>query len=82
MENRKYIIFNVSECDKINFNEVNETSVETLRKSIDGTLAFVKYDSDEMPLSVSTLTTKSEPYTQTEIITILNTPEWVIELNP
>lgn len=82
MENRKYVIFNVSECDKINFNEVNETSVETLRKSIDETLTFVKYDSDEMPPSVSSLTTKTGPYTQTEIITILNTTEWVIELNP
>ena len=82
MENRKYVLFNLSECDKINFNEVNETSVETLRKSIDETLTFVKYDSDEMPLSVSSLTTKSGPYTQTEIITILNTPEWVIEINP
>ena len=30
MENRKYIIFNVSELDKINFYEVQETSVETI----------------------------------------------------
>lgn len=82
MENRKYVIFNVSECDKINFNEVNETSVETLRKSIDETLTFVKYDSDEMPSSVLSLTTKEGPYTQTEILEIINTPEWVIDITP
>ena len=82
MENRKYIIFNVSELDKINFYEVQETSVETIRKSVDETLTFVKYDGDEMPPSVSSLTTKQGPYTQTEILEIINTPEWVIETTP
>jgi len=79
MENRKYIIFNVSELDKIDFNEVQETSAGTVRKSVDETLTFVKYDSDEMPLSVSNLTTKQGPYTHNEIIEILNTPVWYIE---
>lgn len=83
MENRKYIIFNVSELDKINFYEVQETSVETIRKSVDETLTFVKYDGDEMPPSVSSLTTKQGPYTQTEILEIINTPEWTNpDINP
>ena len=76
MENRKYIIFNVSELDKIDFNEVQETSVDTIRKSVDETLTFVKYDGDEMPPSVLSLTTKQGPYTQTEILEIISTPEW------
>jgi hypothetical protein len=79
MENRKYIIFNVSELDKIDFNEVQETSAGTVRKSVDETLTFVKYDSDEMPLSVSNLTTKQGPYTHLEMIETLNTPIWYIE---
>jgi hypothetical protein len=82
MENRKYIIFNVSELDKIDFNEVQETSVDTIRKSVDETLTFVKYDGDEMPPSVLSLTTKQGPYTQTEILEIINTPEWVVETTP
>jgi hypothetical protein len=82
MENRKYVIFNVSELDKINFYEVQETSVDTIRKSVDETLTFVKYDGDEMPPSVSSLTTKQGPYTQTEILEIISTPEWVIETTP
>jgi hypothetical protein len=76
MENRKYVIFNVSELDKIDFNEVQETSVDTIRKSVDETLTFVKYDGDIMPSSISSLTTKQRPYTQTEILEILNTTEW------
>lgn len=83
MENRKYIIFNVSELDKINFYEVQETSVDTIRKSVDETLTFVKYDGDEMPPSVSSLTTKQGPYTQMEILEIINTPEWTNpDINP
>ena len=82
MENRKYIIFNVSELDKINFYEVQETSVDTIRKSVDETLTFVKYDGDEMPPSVSSLTTKQGPYTQTEILEIINTPEWIRDTTP
>jgi hypothetical protein len=82
MENRKYIIFNVSELDKIDFNQVQETSVDTIRKSVDETLTFVKYDGDEMPPSVLSLTTKQGPYTQTEILEIINTPEWIKEETP
>jgi hypothetical protein len=82
MENRKYVIFNVSELNKIDFNQVQETSVDTIRKSVDETLTFVKYDSDVMPSSVLSLTTKQGPYTQTEILEIINTPEWVKEETP
>ena len=82
MENRKYIIFNVSELNKIDFNEVQETSSGSVRKSVDETLTIVKYDGDEMPSSVSSLTTKQGPYTQTEILEIISTPEWVIETTP
>jgi len=83
MENRKYVIFNVSELDKIDFNQVQETSVDTIRKSVDETLTFVKYDGDEIPPSVLSLTTKQGPYTQTEILEIISTPEWTNpDINP
>jgi len=77
-ENREFMIFNVSELSQINFNEVFETSEETVRKSIDETKTFVKWDGD-IPSSVSSLTTKEGPYTYEEILTILSTPEWSLE---
>ena len=76
MEPKYYVIFNVSELDKIDFNQVFETSIETVRKSVDETLTFVKYDTDEMPSSVASLDTKQGPYSHTEILEILSTPEW------
>ena len=69
------MIFNVSELPNIDFTQVLETSEETVRKSVDETKTFVKWDG-EMPECVSTLTTKEGPYTYEEILVILSTPEW------
>ena len=74
-ENREFMIFNVSELPNIDFTQVLETSEETVRKSVDETKTFVKWDG-EMPECVSTLTTKEGPYTYEEILTILSTSEW------
>ena len=74
-ENREFIIFNVSEISLIDFSKVQETSEETLRKSIDNTKTFVKWDG-ETPEFVNSLTTKEGPYTYSEILNILSTPQW------
>ena len=80
-ETREYIIFNVSELPQIDFSQVLETSAETVRNSVDGTKTFVKWDGSE-PSCVTSLTTKEGPYTHTEILEILSTPEWVVPNPP
>lgn len=75
-DNREFMIFNVSELPLINFEEVLETSENTVRRSIDGTKTFVKWDGNTIPASVNTLTTKEGPYTYSEILDILATSEW------
>ena len=74
-ESRQFMIFNISELNQIDFTQVLETSDETVRKSIDGTKTFVKWEGDT-PECVSNLTTKEGPYTYNEILAILATPEW------
>ena len=74
-ENREYMIFNVSELPQIDFSQVLETSAETVRKSVDGTKTFVKWDGTE-PTCVTALTTKEGPYTYQEILEILSGPAW------
>jgi hypothetical protein len=69
------MIFNISELNQINFNEVLETSSDTVRKSVDETKTFVKWDGT-IPQCVNNLTTKEGPYTYDEILTILSTSEW------
>ena len=75
-EQRQFMIFNVSELELIDFSQVLETSIDTVRKSIDETKTFVKWDGNTIPSSVDSLSTKEGPYTYTEIIDILNGPEW------
>ena len=72
--NKTYAIFNVSEIDKIDFNQVLETSVDTLRKSVDRNKTFVKWMGD-VPSSVEALTFK-EYLTPEEMVLLMPTAEW------
>tara|TARA_B110000503_G_C6866184_1_gene296805 strand:- start:93 stop:365 length:273 start_codon:yes stop_codon:yes gene_type:complete len=72
---RRFVIFNTSELPNIDFNQVYETDADTVRKSVDETKTFVKYDLPE-PSSVLALTTKSQEYTYDEILVVLSTEEW------
>lgn len=80
MENyteRNFMIFDVSELNSIDFSKVLETSIDTVRKSVDKTKTFVKWDGDTIPQCVENLTTKEGPYTYSEISTILSTQAWI-----
>ena len=74
-ENREFMIFSATESEKIDFTQVEETSINTLRLSVDKTKTFVKWDG-ATPDCVNNLTTKEGPYTYEEILVILATPEW------
>jgi hypothetical protein len=75
-ENRKFMIFNISEINNINFNEVLENSIDTVRISLNGLKTFVKWDSDITPSSIDELKTKEGPYNYDEILIILSTDDW------
>lgn len=79
-EHRNYMIFNVSELDTIDFSTVLETSAETVRKSVDGTKTFVKWEHDT-PTCVANLTTKEGPYNHDEILAILSGEEWTAPMD-
>lgn len=77
--NRKYLIFDLSEVDKIDFNLISITSINTIRKSLDGTKGIIKWDGDE-PEFLTTLQTKSSIYNIEEIQSILLTEEWTLPI--
>lgn len=74
---RKYVIINSDEVDSVNFNQVDETNESTLRFSLNGSLTFVKFDSDTTP---SFLEGKTQ-YSHSEVIDILATEEWTPPIN-
>ena len=75
-DNRHWVIIPVTELDNVDFSQVCETSIDTVRKSVDGTQTFVQWDGDDMPATVAALATKSETYSHTEILAILATEAW------
>lgn len=74
-DNRKYVVFDLTEVNTIDFSQVMETSASTLRKNLAETQSFVKYESD-MPASVAALTTRSQEYTHAEILALLAGTDW------
>jgi hypothetical protein len=75
---RNYAIFSTTEIDKIDFTEVMEHSPDTLRKSLDGTLTFIKWQNGGSPPPdfINTMTTVVGIYNYDEIMVILAGPEW------
>lgn len=72
---RKYLIFPTEYVSNIDFSTVCETSTDTLRHSVDGTMTFVKWD-DEQPECTKNIPNSQGPYTHKEILEILSTEEW------
>ena len=68
---KTYVIIDSSEVGSVDFDQVLETSAETLRFSLDGTKTFVKYEGTQPFFLLG----KTE-YTHEEILTILSGPEW------
>jgi hypothetical protein len=68
---RNYVIIEASEVSSVDFDQVLETSAETLRFSVDGTQTFVKFEGD----TPSFLEGKTAN-THSEMLEILAGEEW------
>jgi len=73
---RQYLIIPTAEVSKVNFSLVLETSESTLRKSVDETKTFVKWEGSTAPDFVADIDGSEGPYTHEEILEILATEEW------
>jgi hypothetical protein len=74
-ENRSYLIIPVGELAKVDFSQVGETSADTVRKSVDETKTFIKWNGTA-PAFVADIVGAEGPYNHSEILTILATEEW------
>ena len=68
---RSYVIIDASEVSSVDFNQVLETSADTIRYNLAGTQTFVKYEGD----TPSFLEGKTQ-YTHSEMLTILAGEDW------
>jgi hypothetical protein len=68
---RNYVIIDASEISTVDFDQVLETSADTLRYNLAGTKTIVKFDGD----TPSFLEGKTA-YTHSEMLAILAGEEW------
>ena len=68
---RNYVIIDASEVSSVDFNQVLETSADTLRYNLAGTQTFVKFEGD----TPSFLEGKTA-LDRSEMLTILANEEW------
>jgi hypothetical protein len=69
--NRKWVIVNVSDITDGMIDSVNESSKDTLRKTLDGTKAILKWDGD-----TPTCFDGMKTYNHSEILTELAKSTW------
>lgn len=66
-----YVIYEMSEIDKVDFTKVCETSKNTLRLSANEEKTVLKFDGDTPDFLVGL-----QQYNHSEILAIMETPEW------
>lgn len=76
-ENRVFAFFDVDYLYLVDFSAVLETSTETVRKSVDGTKTFVKWEGQE-PSFVSQIPNVAV-LNYDDAFSLLKTPEWYVE---
>tara|TARA_R110002110_G_scaffold75915_5_gene200362 strand:- start:337 stop:573 length:237 start_codon:yes stop_codon:yes gene_type:complete len=77
MNNRTYVIIEADDVSTVDFDEVMETSADTLRWSVDESQTFVKFVGD----TPSFLVGKTQ-YNHDEIRAVLATEDWTTPTPP
>jgi hypothetical protein len=71
------VIFNVSEIYKVDFSEVTQT-LSTLVYSVNKEQTYVTWITLEVPSFVSTLNTAQGIYNNNQLLSILETHDWLL----
>lgn len=72
-----YVTLSVTEISKLDFSQIEQTSIETLRRNIANTQTIIKWNNSAgTPSCVNSLTTKSPDMTHDEALTLMSTTAW------
>ena len=67
----KYVIYNMTDANLIDFSLLKETSLETLRMSLDSTKCVLEFEGDT-PAFLEGI----QQYSYSEILEIMSTSQW------
>ena len=72
-----YIIVNIADLPNVDFSQVDETSENTIRKSLDETLFVLKYEHEYEPTFISDGTiVPVSTLSHAECLVLMSSPEW------
>ena len=75
MSDRQYVIIDSEDVSSVNFDEVFETSADTLRYNVAGDKTFVKYEGETPSFLVG-----KPSFSHSEILEILSNENWTAPL--
>ena len=70
-----YAIININDLSKIDFTQVGQTSADTVRRSIDGTMFVLKWEQTPTFITDGTII-PLQLLTHAECLDLMNTSEW------
>jgi len=70
-----YAIVNINDLSKVDFSQVGQTSADTVRKSLDGSMFVLKWEETPTFITDGTIV-PLQILTHQECLDLMNTPEW------
>lgn len=76
MGSSKYLIINSEDIERVVFSQVQDTSQETVRKSIDGTKSIIEWVGPD-PQFLDNIDIKDGPFSLDQILLIISSDFWL-----
>ena len=76
MNNRSYIVIDLSDTDKVLFSQVNQSSAQTMRRNVANTQGLLSYSVTPSFVTDGSLPIVGDVMNQTEALALLATSAW------
>ena len=76
MNNRSYIVIDLSDTDKVLFSQVNQSSAQSMRRNLANTQGLLSYSVTPSFITNGSVVPVGDVMNQTEALELLATPAW------
>ena len=76
MNNRSYIVIDLSDTDKVLFSQVNQSSAQSMRRNLANTQGLLSYSVTPSFISNGSIVPVGDVMNQTEALELLATSAW------
>jgi len=76
MNNRSYIVIDLSDTDKVLFSQVNQSSAQSMRRNLANTQGLLSYSVTPSFVTDGSLPIVGSVMNQTEALTLLSGSDW------